>query len=135
MPAWGRVRGRPGAGAKTKGLQSLMLGRALRIVLALVLVAILAVLYVLSQGGDLRRQAQIASDLRSLKDIDTAWNREVAAGRGDPSAPEPPPLSADSRLEPLLSDLRAETVALSNPALATGVETLRTAFIQKRKLT
>ena len=56
-----------------------MLGRVLRIVLALVLVGILAVLYVLSQGGDLRRQTQIVSDLRNLKDIDTAWNRDLAA--------------------------------------------------------
>jgi len=85
-----------------------MVGRVLRIVLALVLVAVLAVLYVLSQGGDLRRQTQIASDLRNLKDLDTAWNRDVVAARGDPSAPEQPPLSLDSRLEPLLSDLKSE---------------------------
>src|SRR6185436_11806822 len=115
--------------------QSLMVGRVLRIVLALVLVAVLAVLYVLSQGGDLRRQTQIASDLRNLKDIDTSWNRDVVAARGDPAAPEPPPLPLDSRLEPLLTDLKSETIGLDNPSLSSGVDTLRTAFTQKRKLT
>ena len=129
------MQGRPDADAKTKGLQSLMVGRVLRIVLALVLVAVLAVLYVLSQGGDLRRQTQIASDLRNLKDLDTAWNRDVVAARGDPSAPEQPPLSLDSRLEPLLSDLKSETIGLNNASLSSGVDTLRTAFTEKRKLT
>src|SRR5215207_2721558 len=111
-----------GVDAKTKGLQSLMVGRVLRIVLALVLVAVLAVLYVLSQGGDLQRQTQISSDLRNLKDIDTFWNRDVEAARGDPSAPEPPPLSLDSRLEPLLTDLESETIGLKNVTLSSGVE-------------
>ena len=129
------MQGRPDADAKTKGLQSLMVGRVLRIVLALVLVAVLAVLYVLSQGGDLRRQTQIASDLRNLKDLDTAWNRDVVAARGDPSAPEQPPLSLDSRLEPLLSDLKSETIGLNNASPSSGVDTLRTAFTEKRKLT
>jgi signal transduction histidine kinase len=100
-----------------------------------VLVAVLAVLYVLSQGGDLRRQTQIASDLRNLKDIDTAWNRDVAAGRGDPFAPEQPPLQLDARLDPLLADLRAETLPLNSASLLGGVDNLSTAFVQKRKLT
>lgn len=112
-----------------------MLGRILRVVLALVLVAVLAVLYVLSQGGDLRRQTQIASDLRNLKDIDTAWNRDVAAGRGDPFAPEQPALQLDARLDPLLADLKAETLALNSASLLGGVDNLSTAFIQKHTLT
>jgi two-component system, NtrC family, sensor kinase len=112
-----------------------MLGRILRVVLGLVLVAVLAVLYVLSQGGDLRRQTQIASDLRNLKDIDTAWNRDVAAGRGDPFAPEQPPLQLDARLDPLLADLKAETRALNSASLLGGVDNLSTAFVQKHTLT
>src|SRR5690242_19639637 len=112
-----------------------MLGRVLRIGLAVVLVAILAVLYVLSQGGDLRRQTQIASDLRNLKDIDTAWNRDVAAARGDPSASEPAPLPLDVRVDALLNSLKGETITLNNAALTNGVENLRVAFVQKRQLT
>jgi signal transduction histidine kinase len=107
----------------------------LRIGLAVVLVAILAVLYVLSQGGDLRRQTQIASDLRNLKDIDTAWNRDVDAARADPFATEQAPLPLDSRLDALLTDLKGETLGFNNPALMSGVENLRSAFLQKRKLT
>jgi len=111
-----------------------MLGRMLRIVLALVLVGILAFLYFMSQGGDLRRQTQIVSDLRNLKDIDTAWNRDVAAARGDPFAVEQQPTQVESRLQPLLTDLRAETTALNSPSLAGGVDNLRSAFTEKRKL-
>jgi two-component system NtrC family sensor kinase len=111
-----------------------MLGRVLRIVVALVLVGILAVLYVLSQGGDLRRQTQILSDLRNLKDIDTVWNGEVAGARTDPFGPDRPASQLDSRLEPLLTDLMAETAGLNNPALSSSVDNLRSAFVQKRKL-
>jgi two-component system NtrC family sensor kinase len=111
-----------------------MLGRMLRIVLALVLIGILGVLYVLSQGGDLRRQTQIATDLRNLKDVDTVWNRDIAAARSDPFAPEQAPPQLELRLEPLLNDLKAETVALNSASLSGGVDNLRSAFVQKRKL-
>src|SRR5215813_1531019 len=111
-----------------------MLGRVVRIVVAIVLVGILAVLYVLSQGGDLRRQTQIFSDLRNLKEIDTAWNSAIAVGRSDPFAPEQPASQLDTRLEPVLVDLKAETVRLNNPTLSSGVDNLRVAFVQKRKL-
>src|SRR5689334_14283685 len=124
---------RPRAILKGKSIKLLL--RVLRIGLAVVLVAILAVLYVLSQGGDLRRQTQIASDLRNLKDIDTAWNRDVAAARGDPFAPEQLPLQLDSRLDSLLTDMKAETLVFNNPSLINGVENLLSAFLQKRKLT
>ena len=60
-----------------------MIGRVLVLLLALVLVAILAVLYLLSQGGDLKHQTQIVADLRNLREIDTSWNRHGSCcGRG-----------------------------------------------------
>jgi len=82
----------------------------------------------------LRRQTQIVADLRNLKDIDTAWNRDLAAARGDPFAAEQQPTQVESRLQPLLADLKGETAVLNNPSLADGVENLRTAFMEKRKL-
>jgi len=111
-----------------------MIGRVLRMLLALVLVAVLAFLYVMSQGGDLKRQTQIVADLRNLKEIDTRWNRDIAAARGDTAGAEPRTQDPVARLQPLLDDLMAETVALKNRALGTGVEGLRNAFLAKQKL-
>jgi signal transduction histidine kinase len=102
--------------------------------LALMLVAILAFLYVMSQGGDLRRQTQIVTDLRNLKEIDTRWNRDVAGARSDGVNAEPHTQDPIARLQPLLDDLAMETAALKNRALTTGVEGLRSAFLEKQKL-
>jgi signal transduction histidine kinase len=102
--------------------------------LALVLVAVLAFLYVMSQGGDLRRQTQIVADLRNLKEIDTRWNRDIAAARSDTANAEPSTQDPLARLQPLLDDLTSETAALKNRALSTGVEGLRSAFLAKQKL-
>ena len=94
-----------------------MIGRALRFLLALVLVAILAVLYVLSQGGDLKRQTQIVSDLRNLREIDTRWNRDVAAARSDSMSAEARAREPVQRLQPVIDDLASETAALKNRVL------------------
>ncbi len=111
-----------------------MIGRVLRTLLALLLVAVLAFLYVMSQGGDLRRQTQIVTDLRNLKEIDTRWNRDIAAARSDAVNAEPRTRDPTARLQPLLGDLASETAALKNRALITGVESLRSAFLEKQKL-
>jgi two-component system, NtrC family, sensor kinase len=111
-----------------------MIGRVLRILLAVVLVAVLAFLYVMSQGGDLRRQTQIVTDLRNLNEIDTRWNRDIAAARSDAVNAEPRTRDPIARLQPLLGDLASETAALNNRALTTGVESLRSAFLAKQKL-
>ncbi len=111
-----------------------MIGRVLRMLLGLVLVGVLAFLYVKSQGGDLKRQTQIVTDLRSLKEIDTRWNRDIAAARSDAVNAEVRTRDPIARLQPLLDDLGSETAALKNRALATGVEGLRSAFLEKQKL-
>ncbi len=111
-----------------------MIGRVLRMLLGLVLVGVLAFLYVKSQGGDLKRQTQIVTDLRSLKEIDTRWNRDIAAARSDAVNAEVRTRDPMARLQPLLDDLGSETAALKNRALATGVEGLRSAFLEKQKL-
>jgi signal transduction histidine kinase len=103
--------------------------------LALMLVAVLAFLYVRSQeGGDLRRKTQIVTDLRKLQEIDTRWNRDIAAARSDAINAEPRTSDPMARLQPLLGDLASETAALKNRALTTGVESLRSAFLEKQKL-
>jgi two-component system, NtrC family, sensor kinase len=111
-----------------------MIGRVLRMLLALVLVAVLAVLYVLSQGGDLKRQTQIVTDLRNLREIDTRWNRDVAAARSDSVSAEPRVREPVERLQPVLDDLASETAALKSRVLSTGMDSLRNAFLEKQKL-
>ena len=111
-----------------------MLGRVLRILLALVLVGILAFLYVMSQGGDLRRQTQIAAGFRTLREIDASWNRSIAASRADPVASEPRQRLRTERLVPVLDNLAAEAAPVANPTLKSGVEVLRRAFLAKQKL-
>ena len=111
-----------------------MLGKVLRIVLSLVLVGILAFLYVMSQGTDLRRQAQIGSDLRSLKEVDTAWNRNIAAARSDPFSTEPPVERPATRLASVLENLTSETTPLLDRSLDVGVTGLRNAFVEKQNL-
>jgi signal transduction histidine kinase len=102
--------------------------------LVLVLVAVLAVLYVLSQGGDLKRQTQIVSDLRNLREVDTRWNRDVAAARSDSVSAEPRAREPVERLQPVLDDLASETAALKSRVLSTGMDGLRNAFLEKQKL-
>ena len=102
--------------------------------LALVLVGVLAFLYVMSQGGDLKRQTQIVADLRNLKEIDIHWNRDIAAARSDAIGAEPRAREPIQRLQPVLDDLASETAALKNRPLATGLEGLRSAFLDKQKL-
>ena len=111
-----------------------MLGRVLRGILALVLVGVLAFLYVMSQGGDLKRQTQVVADLRNLKEIDTRWNRDIASARSDAMNADMDTGEQSERLQPLLDDLARETAPLDNRALATGVEVLRSAFLEKQKL-
>jgi signal transduction histidine kinase len=110
-----------------------MLGRVLRVLLALVLVGILAFLYVMSQGEDVRRQTQIAAALRALRELDASWNRDVVASRTDPVAAEPQPRVQLDRLRPVLDSLAKESASLANPALHTGVSVLRDAFLAKQK--
>lgn len=110
-----------------------MIGRVLRFLLALVLVAILAVLYLLSQGGDLKRQTQVVSDLRNLREIDTRWNRDVAAARSDSVSAEAHAREPTQRLQPILDDLALETAALKSRVLSTGMDGLRNAFLEKQK--
>ena len=53
--------------------------------------------------------------------------------RSDTLAAEPRARDSVVRLQPLLADLATETAALNNRALATGVESLRSAFQEKQK--
>jgi signal transduction histidine kinase len=108
------------------------LGGAVRIVLALLLVGVLAFLYFKSQSGELRLQPQIATYLRQLRDIDAGWTRDMAAARSDPVNAAPRSRDDLNRLEPVLQRLQADTVTLGSDDLNTGVEGLSQAFLDKQ---
>lgn len=104
----------------------------LRIVLALLLVAVLAFLYLMSESGELRRQPQIGAYLGQLRDIDSGWNRVVAASRSDSVDTAARPLEEPGRLQLLLARLQADTAALDSESLTDGVRSLAQEFAAKQ---
>jgi two-component system NtrC family sensor kinase len=110
-----------------------VLGGAVRIVLALLLVAVLAFLYFKSQSAELRLQPQIATYLRQLRDIDAGWTRDMAAVRSDPVNAAPRSRDNLNRLQPILQRLEADTVTLGSDDLIEGVRGLRQALLDKER--
>jgi two-component system, NtrC family, sensor kinase len=111
-----------------------MLSGLLRVLVSLLLIAVLAFLYVMSQTGDLRRQPQVSTYLRQLREIDSRWNRDLAAARSDSISIGARPPAPGRPLQPILDGLLAETQALQDPTLSTGLEGLQQAFVQKQNL-
>jgi signal transduction histidine kinase len=129
MPAWNNYTNqRLNPATKT------MLNGLLRVLVALVLITVLAFLYVMSQSGDLRRQPQVQTYLRQLREIDTRWNRDLAAARSESITIQARPPAPGRPLQPTLDGLAAETQALKDAALTAGLEGLRQAFAQKQSL-
>ena len=109
-----------------------LLGGLIRILAALLAVGILALLYVKSESGDLRRQAQVGTYLRQLREIDAGWSRDLASARSDPFAAEARPRPGGQRLQAVLDALQMETAALQDPTLDMGFASLRQSFAQKQ---
>jgi len=99
---------------------------------ALLAVGILAFLYFKSESGELRRQAQVGSHLRQLREIDNGWSRDLAAARSDPFAADAPPPPGGQRVAAALDALQVETTALQDPDLDTGFASLRQSFLEKQ---
>jgi signal transduction histidine kinase len=111
-----------------------LLSAIARVAAALLLVGVLAFLYFRSEGGELRRQPQIATYLRQLREIDVGWSRELTAARSDPLSAETAPPVGGERLQALLDGLQLETAALDNADLDAGLAGLRQSFVQKQGL-
>ena len=104
-----------------------------RILAALLLVGVLAFLYVKSESGDLRRQPQIATALRQLREIDVGWGRDLASARSEPYAADARPPAVGQRLQGVLDGLQAESASLRDATLDTGLDGLRQSFLQKQE--
>jgi len=91
-------------------------------VLAVVLAAALAFLYYKTDIGEFRKQVQIASYLRELKDIDTRWEAEVLRLRSESGPPSVSTAHLAGQLQRVLQNMEADTgasnmVAYSFPEL------------------
>jgi signal transduction histidine kinase len=99
----------------------------------LLLVGGLVYLFFESQPGELKRQSQVSSALRQLREIDTGWDRHVATARNEPVSADAS-ASTGTRLEVLLDQLRQDAAALGSDDLTSGLATLEGAFQQKQAL-
>lgn len=101
-------------------------------VLAVVLAAALAFLYYKTDIGEFRKQVQIASHLRELKEIDTRWESELLRYRSASGpAPSNPTHLADS-LRRALQGLEAE--ASASRMVSYSLPELKRAFTDKAEL-
>src|SRR5690606_9939999 len=99
----------PQAGPSPLGGEGLSSAKmAVVTVLAVVLVAGLAFLYYKTDIGEFRRQVQIASYLRELKDIDTRWESEVTRLRSEAAATPLAAAHAAERLRRALQGIEDE---------------------------
>lgn len=98
-------------------------------VLAVVLAAALAFLYYKTDIGDFRKQVQIASHLRDLKDIDTRWEAELLRYRSEIGmAPAATSHLADN-LRRALQGLDTESGA--SKMISYSLPELKRAFVEK----
>lgn len=102
---------------------------------AVALVALLAFLYIKTQGVDIKRENEALSSLRELKEIDVRWDVEALRARTGLSVP-PSPASdhGAAALGRIQQDLAASARDLGSPVLARGLPELDKAFTEKAEL-
>jgi signal transduction histidine kinase len=101
-------------------------------VLAVVLAAALAFLYYKTDIGDFRKQIQIASYLRELKDIDTRWEAEVLRLRSETGATRVSTAHLAANLKRALQGIDAESSA--SRMVTYNMPELKRAFLEKADL-
>jgi hypothetical protein len=100
--------------------------------LAIVLAATLAFLYMKTEAIDFKKQSQILSFLRELKDIDAKWDAELVRSRFDPGKDRLPQRDFAEAMQRALTGLAAETAG--SPAVKQSIEALQKAFEEKAAL-
>ena len=111
-----------------------LLRRALSVLLAILLAALLGFLYYKTQGVDFGRQVRVNEHLRNLKVIDAKWNEAILRSRSE--------LLGEDDMVPLTRDamgreiqgLATEARALDDPVLVASVASLATQYDEKLKL-
>jgi two-component system NtrC family sensor kinase len=100
--------------------------------LALVLAAILALLYYKTDTGEFRRQIQILGHLRELKSIDARWDSELLRLRGETSSAKLSTAHLGDSLKRAFAGLEAEAAA--SAAMSQSLQSLKAAFTVKAEL-
>ncbi len=105
-------------------------------IVAVALAALLAFLYIKTQGVDIKRQNEALNSLRELKEIDVRWDIEAlrAARAGLSDLPSPAGGRRTSTLDRVQKDLAASARDLGSTVLARGLPELDKAFTEKAGL-
>lgn len=107
----------------------------LTILIAAALVALLGFLYLKSQGVDYRRQNEILSYLRDLREIDARWDLEVLRARVEGTSGKVRPTDdRGARAPELLRRLQQSAADAGSPVLNRSLPALMQAFNQKIEL-
>ncbi|MGV3627514.1 MAG: ATP-binding protein [Betaproteobacteria bacterium] len=103
--------------------------------IAAALVALLGFLYLKSQGVDYRRQNEILSYLRDLREIDARWDLEVLRARIEGASGKVRPADdRGARAPELLKRLQQSAAEAGSPVLNGSLPALVQAFSQKIEL-
>lgn len=133
-----KLKNSPAAELLARGREIVMSRKArtpLIMLVAAALVALLGFLYLKSQGVDYRRQNEILSYLRDLREIDARWDLEVLRARVEGASGKARP--ADDRGErapELLKRLQQSAAEAGSPVLNRSLPALVQAFSQKIEL-
>jgi two-component system, NtrC family, sensor kinase len=105
------------------------------ILIAAALVALLGFLYLKSQGVDYRRQNEILSYLRELREIDARWDLEVLRARVEGTTGKARPTDdRGARAPELLKRLQQAAAEAESPVLNRNLPALVQAYNQKIEL-
>jgi signal transduction histidine kinase len=111
-----------------------LLRRALLILLAVLLAALLGFLYYKTQGVDFGRQLRVNEHLRQLKLIDAKWNEAILRSRSELLGDEELISLSKEGLGREIHGLAREARGLEDPVLVASVAALATKYDQKLEL-
>ncbi len=111
-----------------------LLRRALLLLLAILLAALLGFLYYKTQGVDFGRQVRVNEHLRNLKVIDAKWNESILRSRSELLGGDELSTLTDAAMGREMQGLGREARALDDPVLVASVASLATQFDRKLKL-
>jgi len=111
-----------------------LLRRALLVVLALLLAALLGFLYYKTQGVDFGRQLRVNEHLRQLKQLDAKWNEAILRSRSELLGDDELISLSRESLGREMQGLASEARALDDPVLIASVAALATKYDQKLEL-
>ncbi len=100
----------------------------------IVLVAILGYLYLKTQGTDFKRQNEVLTLLRELKEIDARWDVDILRTRTEFTPVRAPAVDYSGQVSRIRQQLAAASKEIDSPVLKRGLNELTTAFVQKTEL-